>query len=76
MPGFSVSVDYYDIKVKKVITAVTAQFILNSCYDAPSLDNVYCSFFQRATGTQLGHDALLHGILKIRCTLAGSTSRR
>ena len=63
MPGFSVSVDYYNIKVKKVITAVTAQYILNSCYDAPSLDNIYCSFFTRATGTQLGHDAIAHAVL-------------
>jgi len=63
IPGFSVSVDYYDIKVKNVISAVGAQFILNSCYDAPTLNNIYCSFFSRATGTQLGHDAIAHAIL-------------
>jgi len=63
VPGLSLSVDYYKIKVKNVISSVSAQFILNSCYDAPSLDNIYCSFFSRAQGAQLGHDGIAHGIL-------------
>ena len=48
LPGLSVSVDYFDITVKDVITAVSAQQILNSCYDAASLDNIFCNSFERA----------------------------
>ncbi len=55
IPGFSTSVDYYDIKVKNVIQAVGAQQILNSCYDLPSTSNPFCSLFQRAGPGQLGH---------------------
>ena len=35
IPGFSASVDYYNIKVKKAISGLTAQFIVNKCYDLP-----------------------------------------
>jgi outer membrane receptor protein involved in Fe transport len=42
LPGFDVTVDYYDINVHKVISAPTAQQIVNSCYDLPDLNNQYC----------------------------------
>jgi outer membrane receptor protein involved in Fe transport len=48
IPGFSISSDYYDITVNDVITAVSAQNILNLCYDSPTLDNPFCPLFQRA----------------------------
>ena len=32
LPGLSLSVDYFDIKIKNVITTLTAQEIVNSCY--------------------------------------------
>ena len=48
LPGFSLSVDYYDIKVKDVITAVAAQTVLNQCYDSATLNNPFCGVFQRA----------------------------
>ncbi len=48
LPGLSISVDYYDIKVKDVITSPTVQQALNACYDAPTLDNQFCSLFERA----------------------------
>ena len=63
LPGFSASIDYYDIKVKKAINNLSAQFILNQCYDLSSLNNVFCSFFTRATGAQLGHDQLPFAVL-------------
>jgi outer membrane receptor protein involved in Fe transport len=63
LPGFSATVDYYSIKVKKAIQFLNAQFILNQCYDLPTLQNPFCGFFTRATGTQLGHDALQFAIL-------------
>ncbi|MBA3666201.1 MAG: TonB-dependent receptor [Sphingomonas sp.] len=48
VPGFSVSVDYYNINVKKVITSPTPQAIINACYDLSDLNNQFCSLFQRA----------------------------
>ncbi|PVX28191.1 TonB-dependent receptor [Sphingomonas pokkalii] len=48
LPGFSVSVDYYDINVENVISSVSAQTIVNQCYDQASLNNPFCGLFQRA----------------------------
>jgi outer membrane receptor protein involved in Fe transport len=48
IPGLSLSVDYYNIKVNNVISSVAAQQILNLCYDSPSLNNQFCPLFQRA----------------------------
>ncbi len=55
VPGLSISVDYFDIKVKNVITSATAQQIVNACYDAESLNNQFCDLFARqgaGTGPQ------------------------
>lgn len=48
IPGLSLTVDYYDIEVKDVIQSVSAQNILNSCYDAADLNNVFCGLIKRA----------------------------
>jgi len=48
LPGFSVSVDYYNIKVKNAIQFVGPQTIINACYDLPTFPNTFCSQFQRA----------------------------
>jgi len=47
IPGMSLSVDYYKITVDGIITTLTPQQIVNSCYDFPTLDNVFCGQFQR-----------------------------
>ncbi|PZU10834.1 TonB-dependent receptor [Sphingomonas sp.] len=48
LKGFSATVDYAQITVKNVIASVSAQNILNLCYDSPTLDNQFCPLFQRA----------------------------
>jgi outer membrane receptor protein involved in Fe transport len=48
IPGFSLSVDFFDITVNNVITAPDAQDILDACYDAASTDNQFCNLFTRA----------------------------
>jgi len=53
VPGFSVSVDYYNIKVKNVITGVSAQTIVDQCYDLPA-GNPFCALFQRVPAGQTG----------------------
>ncbi|MEW4448638.1 TonB-dependent receptor [Qipengyuania sp. JC766] len=42
LPGFTASVDYYNIEVESVIANISANQILANCYDAPSLDNNFC----------------------------------
>lgn len=54
VPGLSMTVDYYDISVKGVITALTAQQIVNGCYDQPTMDNPLCAVFQRYRGAGQG----------------------
>jgi outer membrane receptor protein involved in Fe transport len=43
VPGFSLSVDYFDIKVSNLISFLSAQQILNSCVDAPNINNNFCA---------------------------------
>ncbi len=42
--GLSLTIDYYDIKVKNLISSVGIQTIINQCYDSASLNNQYCAF--------------------------------
>ena len=54
-PGLVFTVDYYNIKVNDVITAVSAQGIVNNCYDSPSItNNQFCSQFQRVAAGGTG----------------------
>ncbi len=53
-PGLTLSVDYYNIKVNNVITAPSAQGIINSCYDSPTTANQFCSLFTRVGAGQTG----------------------
>ncbi len=54
VPGLSLSVDYFDITVDDVITAPTAQQIINACYDAADLNNQFCDLFERNRSGGLG----------------------
>jgi len=42
VPGFTLSVDYYDITVDSVIANISGTQIINNCFDAPTLDNQFC----------------------------------
>jgi outer membrane receptor protein involved in Fe transport len=59
LPGFSLSVDYFDITVNNVISSVNAQQVANLCYDSSSLSNQFCSLFERsgASGGPNGEQA-------------------
>jgi outer membrane receptor protein involved in Fe transport len=61
IPGFSVSADYYNIKVEDVIVSLSAQSIANNCYDQPSLNNIFCSLFERYRGSSPGFLGTLPG---------------
>nr|WP_294817069.1 TonB-dependent receptor [uncultured Sphingomonas sp.] len=54
VPGLTLSVDYYNIKVDGVIVSLAAQTIANSCYDQPTLNNPLCAVFSRWRGPGVG----------------------
>ena len=47
VPGLTLSADYYSIEIEDAIAAVTAQDIVNSCYDLPTFPNQFCGLFDR-----------------------------
>jgi outer membrane receptor protein involved in Fe transport len=47
LPGFSASVDYYNITVNNVIVPLDAQTIVDACYDSESTVNSFCGLFTR-----------------------------
>ncbi|MDA5194998.1 TonB-dependent receptor [Govanella unica] len=50
IPGFRASIDYYDIKVKDAIAAITFRSIVDRCYrDQPAL----CSLITRGANTEI-----------------------
>ncbi|MES2042498.1 MAG: TonB-dependent receptor [Pseudomonadota bacterium] len=51
IPGLSLTVDYYKIKVKNLIAGVSIQTIINQCYDSPSLSNGYCALVNPRNAT-------------------------
>ncbi|PKP94470.1 MAG: TonB-dependent receptor [Alphaproteobacteria bacterium HGW-Alphaproteobacteria-14] len=49
-PGFTASLDFYDIEVSQVISGLTGQAIINRCFEDPvTIDNPFCdAVFRRA----------------------------
>lgn len=62
LPGFTASVDYYNIRIKDAINALGGQTIINQCYDNPSgIDNEFCAVvFRRPNGTLAGQQNVNH----------------
>jgi iron complex outermembrane recepter protein len=50
LPGFSLAVDGYDIKLTNAINQVSAQEIADLCVDQPDLNNVFCAAITRQSG--------------------------
>jgi outer membrane receptor protein involved in Fe transport len=63
VPGFSLSVDYYNIEIKDVIFTLGAQTVLDQCYDNPSgIDNPFCAVVTRLpNGTLAGQRTVFQG---------------
>lgn len=49
--GLTITGDYYNIRITNAISAVSAQNIVDSCYDASSLNNQFCQLFTRNRNT-------------------------
>jgi outer membrane receptor protein involved in Fe transport len=47
VPNLVASVDYYNIEIEDAIGLVSAQDIVDFCYDSSSLDNDFCPLFTR-----------------------------
>ena len=47
LTGFTASIDYWNIDISNAIASISAQTIVDGCYDAPSLDNQFCKLFTR-----------------------------
>ncbi|HEU4614306.1 MAG TPA: TonB-dependent receptor, partial [Kofleriaceae bacterium] len=66
MPGFALTVDYWRIKVRDVISGLSGQQIINRCYDDPTgINNEFCAAIARQTST----NPLINGVF------AGQTTR-
>ncbi|MBN2971302.1 TonB-dependent receptor [Roseomonas aeriglobus] len=62
LPGFSVTVDYYRIKVTNVIASLAAQTVINQCYDDPvGINNPFCAVVFRRTSTNPLENATFNG---------------
>ncbi len=52
LPGFSLTIDYYNIKVTNLIAALSAQSIISNCYASPNgLSSPFCATVNRVAGT-------------------------
>jgi outer membrane receptor protein involved in Fe transport len=71
LPGMSLSVDYFNIKVKNVIATLAAQTIANLCYDSPTLNNQFCQQFTRFRGPGSGPLGEVAGDILGNSLLAG-----
>lgn len=70
-PGLAVTVDYYDIKISKVIASVDAQTILDACYDGASLDNQFCKLiYPRGADSLFARPALLQSTVNFSALVA------
>lgn len=47
VPGLSISLDWYNIRLKNAINSATAQEFAELCVDQPTLDNTYCDAITR-----------------------------
>src|SRR3546814_20554041 len=43
LPGLDLTVDYWDIDIKNVITQFSYATLIRLCVDAPTIDNAYCA---------------------------------
>ncbi len=75
VPGLTLSVDYYNIKITNVIFALAPQTIINQCYDSPSgINNQYCAALTRnPNGTFAGQTGVTNGGAQIAFPATGQS---
>nr|WP_312294988.1 TonB-dependent receptor [Brevundimonas diminuta] len=70
IPGFSLAIDYYDIKLENAVQFFTAQNIVNKCYDLPQ-PNQFCSLLTRDAGTNFIDSFSQSGVNVAQYTTSG-----
>jgi iron complex outermembrane recepter protein len=55
IPGLTLSADYYSIKITNAIQTLTAQNIVDTCYDNTQFPNSFCALFDRIGPTAPGN---------------------
>ena len=71
IPGLSITADYYDIKITNVISLVSAQTILDGCYDGATLNNAFCQLVNpRLASGYFATPALLQASLNFSAEVA------
>jgi outer membrane receptor protein involved in Fe transport len=65
VPGLSITVDYYHIRIKDAISQPTVGDIVGGCFNAPSLTNPLCQLLRRnpVTGGLDGDPSTTQGII-------------
>jgi hypothetical protein len=73
LPGLSLSVDYYWIRIKNAINSLTPQTIIDLCYDSPGgITNPFCpNVFRNANGTFAGQQNVTHAGTTVNLTATG-----
>lgn len=59
VPRLSISVDWYDIRLRNAINTATLEETAQFCVDSPTLDNVFCDNITRSTETGYVVDYIL-----------------
>jgi outer membrane receptor protein involved in Fe transport len=75
LPGFSLSVDYYYIKISQAINTLTPQTIINQCYDSPGgINNPFCAvIFRNPNGTFRGQSDVSNNGTVVSLTPTGAS---
>ncbi len=47
LPGFALTVDYYRIRIDDAISTISAQDVVDNCYDSSTFPNEFCALFTR-----------------------------
>lgn len=76
LPGFALTVDYYDITIDNVIFALGGQAVINQCYDSPSgINNQYCAaVFRNPDGTLQGQQNVIQAGTTVSLTPTGPSA--
>jgi outer membrane receptor protein involved in Fe transport len=62
LPGFAFAVDYWNIEVEDLISGLTAQTIINECYNSPNgLGNPFCTTVSRNPDSTFQDPAVISG---------------
>lgn len=73
IPGLSLTIDYYRIKIDDVIFSLGAQTIIDQCYDSPTgINNPFCAaVFRNPNGTFAGQSNVNHAGTTVNLTPTG-----